>query len=184
MWTIHSNKSARNMRKSTGSSILEIPVAIWLVLVVLFIPMLGLSAITLKSTLLNIAVQDAIHAAAKAKTFEQSTDEGPSATQIATDVFTQGLAQFPGLADSSSIDLDILEIGLVNQQLTRRSAKLLLPADSSQSTYQIEGTATASIDPLFPLNKEIFGSIPGLSDKMLLTFRAREMFETPQGLNR
>ncbi|MBX9567367.1 MAG: hypothetical protein K2X77_00665 [Candidatus Obscuribacterales bacterium] len=170
-------------RNSKGSSLLEIPVSLWMVFVVFFVPMLALGSITLRATLLSLSVHDAIQAAAKARTFNQSSADGKSAKQIASEVFRAHLQLFPVIA-SSEIDLDILQTNFTNQQITRSEDTLTSSADTSRNVYQIEGTAIASIDPLIPFNSSIFGSIQGLTEPLNVSFSSRQMFENAQGLNR
>lgn len=171
------------MRKQNGSSILEIPVSLWLVLVVIFTPMLALASITLRSTLLNIAVQDTVQGAAKARTFELASADGPSAKDLAQQIFSEHLKAFSGL-NAGNVALEIISTDINSGVITRSPSKLSLPADTNTSVYQLEATAIASIDPVFPANEQIFGKIPGFTTPMNVKFSARQMFENTQGLNR
>ncbi len=179
---LKSVKSAR-LRKSSGSSILELPAALWIGLIVFFVPMMALASITLRSSLLNIAVQDAVHAAAKARTFTQASDEGPSAKEVASQVFTDHIAAFPGLG-VAAVNLSILSTPFNGAATIRTDNKLSQAADTSSFVYQVETSATGIIEPVFGANAELFGSIPGLTAPMKVSVSAREMFENPQGLDR
>lgn len=170
-------------RNQKGSSLLEVPVSLWMVFVVFFMPMLALGSITLRTTLLNISVHDAIQAAAKARTFSADSAEGKSATTTAREVFLAHLAAFPGL-NSTDIDLDIIQTNFQNNQITRSEEALTLPADTSRNVYQIEGNAVATIEPLIPFNRSILGPIQGLTEPITVSFASRQMFENAQGLNR
>lgn len=167
----------------SGSSLLEIPLSIWLTIVVLFMPMLALASITLRCTLANIVVQEAVHAAAKARTFKQASPEGSSAAQIAENLFQEQKKTFSGL-NIGPLDLDVLSIKVSDGTVSRSEEQLLIPADSARFVYQIEGTAPCVIDPIFPVQAEIFKQIPGLTAPMKIQFSARQMFENTQGLNR
>lgn len=170
-------------RSQRGSSLLEIPVSIWLVIVVMFLPLLSLTSITLRSTLMSVALQDAIHAAAKAKNFELDSPQGKSAKSTAANTLAQRAADFSGLS-IGSIDVDILQTRITNQQIQRFEEKLPQPADSTVFVYEIEGEAKGIIEPIFQMDPAIVGSIPGLSVPFQVSYRAREIFENPQGLNR
>lgn len=170
------------VRNSKGTSILELPVSLWLTLIVVFIPMLALVSITLRYTLFNIAVQSAVQSAAKARTFEQSSNEGPSVKELAGNVFQKHVAAFPGLI-SSGMSVNIL-VTSINGGFFFRSQKLTLPADTNSFIYQIEGNAVGNIDPIFPVSPGVFGNIPGLTAPMKVGISAKQMAENPQGLNR
>ena len=177
-------KKVSALRKQNGSSLLEIPVGIWLVIIVLFMPVLSLSIVTLRYTLFTVAVQDAVHAASKAKTFELDNQDGKSAQTIARETFQKRIADFSGLKQQGTFDLDILESKITTQQQSRFENKLQVPADSTNSVYLIEAEAQGTFDPVIQMDKAVVGAIPGLSIPVLVTLRAREVFENPQGLNR
>lgn len=162
---------------------LEVPVSLWMVFVVFFMPMLAMGSITLRATLLSISVHDAIQAAAKARTFNSDSADGKSAKTIAREVFLAHINAFPGL-NSNNIDLDIIQTNFTNGQISRSEDTLTTAANTSLNVYQIEGNAVATIDPLIPFNKSIIGSIQGLTDPITVNFSSRQMFENAQGLNR
>ncbi len=175
-------KMTKARRDSRGSTLVELPVMLWLLFIVLFIPMLGLASITLRGALMDSVVRDAVHVASKSLTFATSSADGPSATQAAQDTLTNRLSAFPGIT-ASSVESRIVITEISSGTITRSTVPLAT-VDSSKFIYQLETTARGQIDPLIRGNQAIFGSIPGLSTPMSLEYTAREMFENPQGLNR
>ena len=175
--------NARKVRKANGSTLLELPVSLWMVFVVFMMPMIALSSITMRATLMMVAVQDAVQGAAKAKSFTTSGADGLSAKDIATARFANFLSNFAGL-QASAIDLDIVQTTIVSGQIQRFRDQLPSPSDTNFFMYQIEGKTTASIDPIFPANEQIFGRVAGLTTPIQITLSARQMAENAQGLNR
>lgn len=172
-----------NTRNNRGSSLLEVPVSLWMVFVVFFMPMISLATITMRAAIFSIAVHDAVSSAAKARTFDQASTEGQSAKQKAADVFQQYLACFAGQR-SAEIDLDILSTTVGSGVTTRSEDKLTVPANTSNAIFQIEGSAQGTIEPLIAGNPAIFGNIPGFTTPIVIKIAAREIAENPQGLNR
>lgn len=184
---VENTKAIREIRNSLrgnrGSSLLEVPVSLWITLVLMFMPMVSLASITLRSTLFNVAVQDAVQDAAKARTFEQASQAGPDAKTLSKTIFFNRALAFSGL-QSTGIKLSIVQVNINNGSSAHFESKLSVPADTSKFIYQIEGSAIGLISPLLPGNFAIFGEIPGLTKEIPVQFTARQMAENPQGLNR
>ncbi|MBX9688104.1 MAG: hypothetical protein K2X27_15460 [Candidatus Obscuribacterales bacterium] len=175
--------NTRGKRKSNGNSIMELPAALWITLIVFFMPMMSLATITLRLSLLNMAVLEAVHSASKARSFEQSSNEGVSAVELANQTFAKFVNSFPGLG-AGGVKLSILASSVNSGATTRFDNKLSQPANSSAFVYQIEGNSSGAIEPVFPISGHLFGNIPGLSSPLKISFTAKEFVENPQGLNR
>lgn len=169
-------------RKANGSSLLEIPVVLWLTFVVLMMPLLSMATITLRSALMNCAVQDGAHDAAKARTFETGTADKPSAVVLAQTAIKRTADKFSGLV-VDSVQTNIVTTPVAAGAVQRQASKLTIPADTSRFIYQIETVANGHIDPPFRLNADVFGRVPGLTTPVAVSYVAREMAENPQGLN-
>lgn len=167
-------------RCSSGSTLLELPVMLWVLFIVLFIPMLCLASITLRGAIMDSIAREAAHVAAKARTFSAATTEGPSAEEAASTTVTDRLSAFPGIS-ASSVDTQIVLTEISTGTITRSDAPLAT-VDTSKFIYQIETTVRGEIDPLVPGNPAIFGNMPGLSAPMKVQYTSREMFENAQGL--
>ena len=170
-------------RSQHGSSLLELPAGLWITLIVFLVPMVALASITIRVSLLNIATQEAVHAAAKARTYEQASDEGPSAVQLAQKAFDKVTSSFPGLG-ANKVSLRILATDVKSGTITTYESKLKEPANSSAYLYQVESKCTGSIEPVFGISQQLFGDVPGLTTPMPVNSSAREMVENPQGLDR
>lgn len=170
-------------RKAKGSSLAELPLALWLIFGLMMMPMLSMATLTLRSALMNVTVQNAAQAAAKAKTFATGTSEKPSAMQIAEETIRNSVATFPGLR-VTSINCAIVTTAIAPGSLPVRSGKLTTPADSSRFVYQIETVAQGQIEPLFKISPGLFGNVPGVTAPLVVSYVARQMAENPQGLDK
>ena len=182
MKSMNSN-GGRKQRRNRGTSIIEVPVSIWMVFVMLLMPMLGLASITLRVALMNAVVQDAAHSASRGKTFDTATPGKPSVKDLAKATVLETLKKFSGLS-VNSIDSDILITNIENGDVTRSEEKLTTPADSSRFIYQVEVAVKGRIDPIFGTDASFFGRVPGLTEAMPIAYVARQMAETPQGLDK
>lgn len=178
----NANRKA-SLRASKGVSLIELPMMLGLLLVMLLMPMLGLATLTVKSSLLNAAVQDGVHLASKARTFQAGTADKPAAMQLADTTIKSSSLKWAGLT-VSNVQTNIIITPVAGGASTRQSGKLATPADTSRFIYQIETVATGQIEPLFRLNPGVIGSIPGVSAPAQVSYSAREMAENPQGLNK
>jgi hypothetical protein len=178
-----SRKATVPNRKAHGASLVELPLMLWLMFVLMMLPMLALATVTLKSALMNAAVQDGAHFASKAKTFETGTAAKPSAVTLATDSIRNAAAKFSGLT-IDSVTTQIVVTPVAGGAVTRTTSKLTAPADTSKFLYQIETIAKGKIAPLLPLNPRVVGEIPGMSAPIIVSYSAREMAENPQGLDK
>lgn len=170
-------------RTNKGTTLTELPMVLWLIFVFLLMPMLSMATMTLRSAVLNAIVQNAGTAAAKARTFETGSVGKPSAQQIARDEMENATRSIPGIT-LVDVNTQIISTAVNNGTPVRSSAKLALPADTSQNVYQIETAARCTIEPLIRISPSICGHIPGVSDPLTVTYSARAMAENPQGLNK
>lgn len=175
-------KPLPRIRKQSGSSLLELPLMLWVMFGLLFVPMLSLASITLRGAILDSVVRDAAHVASKSRTYGTNTAEGVCAKEAAETEVGQRLAPFLGIA-ASSVDTTILTTDIASGNVFR-SNTALVNVDSSRNIYQIETSVRGTVQPVLGGNLAIFGNIPGFTTPLLVTHTAREMFENPQGLTR
>lgn len=177
-----SRKMSKRNRK--GTTLLELPIAIWLIFVMLLMPMLSMATMGLRYAILNVVVANAAQAAARAKTFEAVSSDGkPPATQVAPDTMAREIGKFSGMS-VQSVAVGIVQTPVNSGAPTRTTAKLAQPADTSRNIYQIETSVRGQIQPLFLITPALIGNVPGVSAPLPVTFVAREMAENPQGLNK
>lgn len=178
-----SNKTTNlKCRTRKGTTLAELPMMLWFIFVLMLMPMLSISTLTLRSALMNAVVQNAAQSAAKAKTFSTGTAKRPSALQAATQVIIASVRQFPGLT-VGSVNCVILTTPVLAGGVSRSSTRLAAPADSSRNIYQIETVVVGRVEPLIKMSPTLFGVIPGVTAPLLVTYMGRAMSENPQGLN-
>lgn len=171
---------SNNNRKATGSSMLDIPVGLMMVMVVLFIPLVSLASVTLRSTIVAAIMRDAAHQAAKSRTFLRPVQGEKSATEAAQDALQTSLASFPGIT-LTNVDVDIIACGASTQE--RFEEKLPAPADPTQFVYLLDVTATVQITPLIQGDERLFGSIAGITTPMIVPVGASQISEHTEGLH-
>lgn len=161
----------------------ELPLAMWILFVVLTIPLIDLATISLRSTFLVTAARDAAHEAARSKSFAVPVDaSNPSAQQAAQNQITSDLTHFGGIKVTSTV-INIVSTNINTQNTIRQTTPLAAPADINTNTYTIEVLVTAQISPLITYNGFLFGQVPGLSAPVTVQYGAQEFSEYPQGLN-
>lgn len=175
-------KPIQGIRKQRGSSLLELPLMLWVMFALLFVPMISLASITLRGAILDSVARDAAHVASKSRTYATNTDEGICAKEAAQTEVGQRLAPFTGIV-ASAVDTTILTTDITSGNVSR-SNTALLNVDSSRNIYQIETSVRGTVQPVLGGNLAIFGNIPGFTTPLAVTHTAREMFENPQGLTR
>lgn len=175
--------SAPGGRKRRGSSLAELPAALWLLFVGMIFPFIGLATLTLRSTFLNTIAKDAAHAAAKAQTFSTSSATKPSAQQIVTDCITQEAAKFAGI-NVTGHDLHILITNIATGTTVSQPTKLAAPPDAENNLYSAEVVVKGTVDPLIRVTIPLVSGVPGLDKPLVLECRGCETFENPQGLNK
>lgn len=174
---------SRFSRKNSGSAMVELPIGIIIAIAIMFLPMLSLATLSLRLTLLNVAVQSAVQSAAKAVTYEQDTPAGLSAKNIAQEKFATQVSATNGLS-GSTLDVHMLVVNRQSAQITRQVPKLATPADTFRFVYQIEATGFSQVQPLISGNREFFGDLPGFTVPLTLKCTARQLVENPQGLDK
>src|SRR5262249_43155469 len=112
----------RELRRETGANLAEFPVAIWLLFVGLFFPLLMLAVVTFRANFLNLVAKEAAHAAAKAQTFEVGTTDKPAAIELAKTTADQAASRFKGLA-INSIKTRIVITDVKTQNITSQETK-------------------------------------------------------------
>jgi hypothetical protein len=175
-----SEMNSCNRRPCRGSFLADAPIAIWLLLMLLFFPMIDLGTICLRATFLYFSVRNAVRSGSRAGSYQNPVN-GPSAVQIVNNTVNTLVSGWNGL-QVNSISTDIVITNLSTNVVTRQATKLSSPADDGNYTYQLEASVTGSVYPLV-LFSSCFGSVPGLSAPMIMVMRDRQYFENPQVLN-
>lgn len=175
------SRKASFTRGQSGEFLIDGSLCIVMLLGVVMLPCADLATMGLRHVFLSAAARNAVHVASKAKTFEVSLKK-PSAKAIAEQVAKSTAEGFSGI-EVQKVETAILATNLETQQTTRYIGPLPKPADTSTHVYNIETVIEAKIYPLFLLNKDILGTIPGMTVPMEGKASAQEYSEHTQGLN-
>ncbi len=160
----------------------ELPLAMWILFVVLTIPMIDLATTSLRATFLVAATRDAAHWASRAETFQVPLGTNPSAQTAAPAQVANTVNSFTGVK-VTNVTTNLISTNITTGKVTRQSTPLAQPADTNTNTYAIEVIVTAKVDPLIKFNTGLFNNMPGLSAPTTVTCTAQEFAEYPQGLN-
>src|SRR4030095_10768774 len=112
----------RSTRRESGAYLSEFPVAIWLLFMGLFFPLLMLAIITFRANFLNLVAKEAAHAASKAQTFQDGTVDKPQAIELAKTTANQAASRFSGLA-INNIKTMIVITDVTTQNITKQETK-------------------------------------------------------------
>ena len=174
----------RNNRKSDGSSFIEMPFAIWLLLLGIVMPLICFATLGIRYNFFLNAARTAAHVAAHAKSFQQDFPPDLSSQTIASNTATTCCKAFNG------VQLDAITTAIVITPVTGgaplvQTTKLANAADEENFLYQIQVTLNGQLSPLINLPGGVFGfSIPGLTEPYPITTIAKEVSENTQGLDR
>lgn len=174
--------TVNSKRTSKGSSLLELPCTLLVFFIMLLMPMLNLATTTLRCSLMSTAVQEGAHAASKAKTYQNGSSDKPAATVVAPDVVKLVASKFSGLI-VDDVETSIVITDSVNGSVNRQATKLTTPADTTRFIYQIETNVKAHVEPLMKFDSTLFGTVPGLTSAIPMSYSSRELFENPNGLS-
>jgi len=170
-------------RKPSATTMIEAPIAMWLIFVFLFMPFLIMGSLALRTAFLYSAAKDGVHAAARAKTYAAGTEQKPAAVALAKIYAERTGKSFTGV-DIVSVETAIVETSLTSGNKTIMPGPLTVPADVSKNLYQLQVTVQANVEPLIRYQLPVFGDVPGLTAPMRLTAVASEMVENPDGLDK
>lgn len=166
-----------------GNTIVELPIVLWVILFMLFFPMINYATIAIRAAFVFNACQTAALTACKARSYDTSTTSDPSAKQLAQDTAKAAIDVCSGVKLNSTLT-EIVTTRISDKQKTVQQNKLTAPPNTAANTYQLQVTLDTSIDPLMPVDSQILGSIPGISAPYNLKVIQRHYVENTQGLMR
>lgn len=176
-------KSKHTNRKSRGSYIADFGPALFILVISVFFPLTNLVSITMRTALINNAVQQTAAAAARCKTYTASiSTQEPSAQVLATSTFNSLASQIGGF-QASTVQTSIIITNIGSGTSTSQTGKLSAPADTNLFVYAIRVTATGTVNPLVSCNSSLFGNVPGLTTPFTISSTASSYSECTQGLN-
>ncbi len=175
-------------KRLRGSNLVETPLAIFIVLVCLLLPMLILVTLTIRVGLFWTGVREAAKAASERCTFEQDAGtEDLSAINAAKSVAQKTVGAFNGIS-LDHVDLYIVVTpvdtgGVGAAAVGAANTKLTEPGDTSKNAYEVRVEFVGTADPLVGLPSSVFGEIPGLTKGFPLTMVSQRVIESPQRWN-
>ena len=151
----------------------ELPISIWLAVLVLFLPLLDLSLLGLRVGTLHAAARNGARDAGRAATFTE-------AGALASSKVTQSLNAGFGGNTVTKVTTAIVATPIDGGEPTRSTGPIA--ADPDNFVYQIEVMVQGTAAPL--LYVTCFGDIPGLSKPFPVSVACTEMVEHPKGLSK
>ena len=170
------------LRQVRGSTI-DLVCTLSVLFLLLFLPLLDLAVICMKVTFVHSAARNAARVAGRSNSFNNSIDS-PSASGVA-----KGMVEASRSASLSGVEIDPtdVKVSIVGSPLDPKlpaiyQSQPLKEVDSKKYLYQIEVEVKGRVTPLVTLSKEMFGSVPGLTESIPIVACYREMAEHPSGL--
>jgi len=167
----------------SGTTIAEMPVALWLIIVMCF-PMLILATSSIRFAFFWNAAREAAMQASKCATFQNDSSVGISAINTADLWATKATSGFPGITVTPPVNVYIVQTNVVSGITSKGTSrqKLASAADIDNNIFDIQVEISGQIEPL--LRVQLGGlSIPGLTDPFPVVVRSQSTVENPQGLN-
>jgi hypothetical protein len=170
-------------RQSKGVFLEDGPLALWIILFFICLPLVDFGAVLLRSTFLYMAVHNAARNASQCRSFLTQISSDPSSVTAANSTVGNVIAMWNGVTVNSIIT-QIVITNINTSAISYSTTALTSPPDDENNTYQIEVSVTASVAPLVTFDWPWFGSsgVPGLTKPMNVTMSDRQFCENPQGL--
>jgi len=170
-------------RKRTGTTLAEMPLALWIIVMMCF-SLLIMATETVRFGFFWNASREAAQQAAKCQTFQTDSAVGPASVTSANSMANKATNAFTGLT-LLTVNVYILQTNVLSGVTIRNPANQKLPAaaDTDNNIYDLQVELTGQIEPLVPAGAGWFGSVPGLTGPFPVVVRAQYSSEVPQGLN-
>lgn len=171
-----------------GSNLVEMPLAIFIIMVCLALPLLILVTMTIRVAFFWNATRECVKAASECTTFENNAGtEEKSALVKATEVTTRALNAFHGIA-LDKVELFIVSTpadtgGIGVPSILPANTKLPAPADPEHNVYEVRAEVSGVVEPLTTMSSSFFGDIPGLTQPFPIKMSSQRVVESPQSWN-
>ncbi|MBX9877813.1 MAG: hypothetical protein K2Y22_05090 [Candidatus Obscuribacterales bacterium] len=176
-------KARNTSRKMRGSYIADFGPALFILVISVFFPLTNMVSMSLRTALVNNAVQQTAAAASRCKTFANSVGSTDLSSQALASSTFSSLASKIGGFSSTNVQTSIIITNIASGTSTVQTTKLAAPADTNVNVYAIRVTATGTVNPLVSCDAGKFGNIPGLTTPFTITSTASSYSECTQGLN-
>lgn len=175
--------------RSTGTTIAEVPLGLWIIFIGIGLPLFALATITIRFALFYEAAREAVQAASCCQTY--FTDPSAPATSLsavhtATNVANNVVNTFSGLTINSVqlyiVTTPVSSNGTLSPIITGPNTPLSSPANPDQNMYQIQVVLSGQVQPLVTMPFLAANSVPGLTGPFQTSVTAERVFENPDGL--
>jgi len=180
MMLVNHNK-IHSKRRLRGTSIAELPLAMWVIFIGIGMPLLSLTLITVRYGMFVEAARQAADVACSTQTYGAGSGAVYSAYNTASSI----AAVFPGvnMYDCKCWIIVTPLYGSGPAQVIGPNTPLTTPADPSQNLYQIRVDLKGYIQPILAMPLPEFINIPGLSIPIDAQVSSTRVFENPPGLS-
>ncbi len=172
-------------RRQNGGSIAELPVAIFILFLILLMPLIDLATIALRTSFVHSAAHNACASAARALTFQANGEKGElSAVNIAKRDALATKANGLAGVNFTANDVQIAIVGTPIKvgKAPIRTSSPLSEVEAKSYLYQVEVSVNGSVEPLVTLSPNLFGQVPGLTMPFPVQATYRQFSEHPSGL--
>lgn len=171
-------------RGNSGSFAAELPVILFVLLLIVIFPLLNLSIFALGSATVFACARDGAHFAARARSFSQPIPAGGETAQvIARRKARDTASNVPLLEPIGDSNIEVLIVGqpIKGRPLIRQSTPLN-DISTDEYIYFVEVKVTGRVEPLIKLSPDLFGAIQGVTVPASVSATFREYCEVPTGL--
>jgi hypothetical protein len=168
-------------RSPYGTSALELPLAMFALLIIFVFPMINYGTIFLRFALLESMAREGAHAAATAHSFSTGSAGRPSSLEATPATVGSYASRFTGI-DIVSTKVSIISISRQTGAVAITTQKLATPANTANYLYFTECAVTADLHPLVEYALPPLSNVPGLRP-WRTTVAIKQVAENPQGLN-
>ncbi|HEY9731032.1 MAG TPA: hypothetical protein V6C89_03920 [Drouetiella sp.] len=185
MVTTNRPSSQRNhhRRSDGGTTLAEMPLALWIIIVGICFPILMLAIMTVRYGFFWNACRQAAQQAAKCPTFQNDSSQGKSAVNTADTVASMAASSFNGISIVNPVHVYIVQTDVSAGSTSTNADRQMLAAaaDTDKNIYEIQVSLDGLVAPIVPIST--FGNIPGLTSPFPVNVKAQYSCEVPQGLN-
>jgi hypothetical protein len=166
----------RPTRRRNGSSLVEVPVTLWVFIFLMMLPLIDLMGMTYRCVLAYFGVRDACYQAALQNSF---TD----AKNTANSVLGADAAAWTGIGYANT-NVYAVEIdpGNSNAEASSAANTPWSGTISSSRVYLIRVSTDASCEPFLNLSVANWASVPGITGPITLKCTYQVAAENPNGL--
>ncbi len=179
MFCAYSPYNRSGARKTSGSSLVELPFVLWIMFILVLFPLVDMTILGIRTLFVYGAAHNACISAARARSFATEVDGNPTAQELAQSGAAQAAAVVNGV-HIATVTPNIIITNIQTGSQTTVPGPLKITPDSSVNFYQIQVSVSGSVDPFLPVPFPV--SVPGLNAPAQISFSDNQYFENPVGL--